>query len=129
MNPSAEELRGQGYDITVYAGDSITLDEEIDQLYDYLDKVSECDFIFINVHGDVSYFRHWSNLKKVIDKNNVSALVSGVEEAVALQYRDMFRQSDEDYLRLRWRATYSPWGRKESDMTEQITLTSKHQKI
>ena len=28
-----------------------------------------------------------------------------------------------------WRATYSPWGRKESDMTEQITLTSKHQKI
>ena len=28
-----------------------------------------------------------------------------------------------------WRATYSPWGRKESDMTERLTLTSKHQKI
>ena len=28
-----------------------------------------------------------------------------------------------------WRATYSPWGRKESDMMERLTLMSKHQKI
>ena len=101
MNAPAEELRSKGYDITVYAGDSVTLDDEIDQLRDYLDKVAECDFIFVSVHGDVSYFRHWSNLRKVIEKNKVSAIITGVEEAVALQERSLFLQSDEDWWTLR----------------------------
>ena len=97
MDSSAEELRGEGYDITMYSGDSVTLDEEIDQLYDYLDRVAGCDFIFVHAHGDVSFFRHWPNLRKVIEKNRVSAIVTGVEESISLQYRDLFLQSDEDY--------------------------------
>ena len=101
MNAPAEELRSQGYDVTVYSADSVTLDDEIDQLQDFLDKVSGCDFIFVSVHGDVSYFRHWSNLRKVIEKNKVSAILTGVEIPVALQERSLFLQSDEDYWTLR----------------------------
>ena len=97
MNQPAEELRRQGFDITIYAGDSVTLDTELDQLRDYLDKVSDCDFAFINAHGDVSFFRHWKNLKEVLEKNHVSAIVSGVDESVTLQYRDLFLQSNEDF--------------------------------
>ena len=97
MVPSAEELRGQGYDITVCAGDSVTLDSEIDKLRDFLDDVAKCDFIFVLAHGDVSFFRHWSNLKKVIEKYNVSAIVTGVDESISLQYKDLFLQSPEDY--------------------------------
>ncbi len=97
MNQPAEDLRRMGFDITIYAGDSVTLDAELDQLRDYLDKVSDCDFAFINAHGDVSFFRHWKNLKEVLEKNHVSAIVSGVEESVTLQYRDLFLQSDEDF--------------------------------
>ena len=97
MVPSAEELRGQGYDIAVYAGDSVTLDSEIDKLRDFLDVVAQCDFLFVFAHGDVSFFRHWSNLKKVIEGNKISAIVTGVDESVSLQYRDLFLQSSEDY--------------------------------
>ena len=97
MNQSAEELRKQGFDITIYAGDYVTLDTELDQLRDYLDKVSECDFAFINAHGDVSFFRHWKNLKEVLERDHVSAIVSGVEESVTLQYRNLFLQSDDDF--------------------------------
>ena len=97
MSPSAEELRGQGYDITVCAGDSVTLDSEIDKLRDFLDEVAQCDFIFIMAHGDVSFFRHWSNLRKVMEKYKVSAIVTGVDESISLQYKDLFLQSPEDY--------------------------------
>ena len=100
MNPSAEELLRQGYDITVHAGDSVTLDSEIDKLSDFFDTVAECDFIFITTHGDVSFFRHWSNLRKVIEKYKVSAIVTGVDESISLQYRDLFLQSSEDYAKL-----------------------------
>jgi len=93
----AEELRKEGYDIELVLGDSVTMDEEIDKLQDYLDRVADCDFIFVNAHGDVSYFRHWSNLKKVIDKHHISTLVSGVEDSFAVLYRDLFLQSQEDY--------------------------------
>ena len=54
MDAPASELRSRGYDIDLVSGDSVTLDEELDQLYDFLDKVSTCDFVFINAHGDVT---------------------------------------------------------------------------
>ncbi len=97
MEQPAEELRREGYEIELVLGDSVTLDEEIDQLYDYLNRVSECDFVFVYAHGDVSFFRHWSNLKKVIEKNHISAIVTGPEESISVQYRDLFLQSPEDF--------------------------------
>ena len=97
MEQPAEELRREGYDIELVLGDSVTLDEEIDQLYDYLAKISDADFVFVSAHGDVSFFRHWSNLKKVLEKNRISAIVTGPEESISIQYRDLFLQSPEDY--------------------------------
>ena len=98
MEEPAALLRSQGYDITVVSGDSVTLDEELDQLNDYLEKVADCDFLFINAHGDVTFFRHWPNLRKVLEANKVSTIVCGIDEPFALSYRDLFLQSDEDYL-------------------------------
>ena len=101
MNEPAEALRREGYDITLYAGDSVTLDEDIDKLREFLDDVSKCDFLFINGHGDVSFFRHWPNLKKVLEKNHVSAIVSGIDESLCALYRDLFLQSPEDFAIVR----------------------------
>ena len=97
MNPSADVLRSEGYDLTLVPGDSVTLDEEIDKLHDYLLEVADCDFIFVHAHGDVSYFRHWSNLRTVLEKKKVSAIVTGVDPSLSLEYRDLFLQSADDY--------------------------------
>ena len=97
MEKPAEELRREGYDIELVQGDSVTLDEEIDQLYDFLDKVAGCDFMFICAHGDVSYFRHWHNLRKVLEKEHVSAVVYGFDESASSGYRCLFLQSQEEY--------------------------------
>ena len=100
MEEPAAILRGQGYDVTVFSGDSVTLDEEPDQLYDYLENISECDFLFINAHGDVTFFRHWPNLRNILETNRVSAIVCGIDEPLALSYRNLFLQSDEDYVKV-----------------------------
>ncbi len=97
MKQPAEELRREGYEIELISGDSVTLDEEIDQLYDYLDKVSKCDFIFISAHGDVSYFRHWPNLRKVLEKNHISGIVYGYDDSTSSDMRSLFLQSSDDY--------------------------------
>ena len=97
MEQSADRLRSEGYDIELVLGDSVTLDEDLDQLYDYLDDVSTCDFIFISAHGDVSYFRHWHNLRKVIEKNRISGIVYGYDESTSPEMRSLFLQSQDDY--------------------------------
>ena len=97
LSTPAECLRKEGYDITLYSADSSVLDDEMEELYDFLERVSSCDFIFIHAHGDVTFFRHWSNLVKTLKKNDIPAIVCGVEPDVALQYRDLFLQGQEEY--------------------------------
>ena len=100
LSTPAECLRKEGYDITLYSADSSVLDDEMEELYDFLERVSSCDFIFIHAHGDVTFFRHWSNLVKTLKKNDIPAIVCGVEPDVALQYRDLFLQGQEEYERV-----------------------------
>ena len=101
MEHPAEELRKKGYEITLFQGDSVTLDDELDVLQDFLKNVSGCDFIFINAHGDVSFFRHWPNLRDILESNGVSAIVSGLDESFSLQYQGLFLQSPEDFALIR----------------------------
>ena len=97
MAPRAEELRREGHDITMYCADSTTLDEELGELSDFLEHVKKSDILFLSVHGDVSFFRHYDNLREVIESHNISMLLFGCEAPVVLSYRNYFRGSDEDY--------------------------------
>ena len=97
MAPRAEELRREGHDITMYCADSTTLDEELTELSDFLEHVKESDILFLSVHGDVSFFRHYDNLREVIESHGISTLLFGCEAPVVLSYRNYFQGSDDDY--------------------------------
>ncbi|AGI48184.1 Cobalamin biosynthesis protein CobN-related Mg-chelatase [Thermoplasmatales archaeon BRNA1] len=93
-------MRSQGYDIEFHGADSVTLDDDIDELKRFLDVVKGCDIIFLYVHGDVSYFRHWGNLREVIDTYGISAFMTGCDPEIIADWRYMFRQDDECFRTL-----------------------------
>ena len=100
MQPVAEQLRREGYDIKLNCADSTALDEDLSELTEFLKKVESTDILFLSVHGDVSFFRHYDNLKTVIEANHISTLLFGCEESVVLGYRKYFLGSDADYRKL-----------------------------
>ncbi|MCQ2078568.1 MAG: cobaltochelatase subunit CobN [archaeon] len=100
MMPLADQLRAEGYDISLHCADSSNLDENLELIPDFLRKVRSADILFVNVHGDVSYFRHFGALLTAVESSGVPMLLFGCEEAVVLQYRRYFLGSDEDYSRL-----------------------------
>lgn len=101
MKPAADRLCSEGYDIRMVCADTTALDEDIDELADFLREVRSADIVFIDVHGDVTYFRHFRNLQDTVEKSGTSILLYGCEESVVLRYREWFKGSDEDYDRLR----------------------------
>lgn len=100
MVPAAESLQKDGADIDLYCEDSSTLDEDLALIPPFLDRVRSSDILFLNVHGDVTYFRHFDKLKEVIDSSDVSVLLYGCDEDILVEYRRYFRGSDEDYTLL-----------------------------
>jgi cobaltochelatase CobN len=100
LEPAARELRKEGHEITLFCEDSTNLDEELELIPGFLDKVRKSDLLFLNVHGDVTYFRHFDSLKSLMDSSDISVLLYGCEEGVVLSYRKYFRGSDEDYTKL-----------------------------
>lgn len=101
MQPAAEKLRSEGFDIRMTCADTTALDDDIGELADFLRAVRGSDIVFIDVHGDVTYFKHFRNLQDVVEKSGVSILLYGCEESVVLRYRQWFRGSDADYDALR----------------------------
>lgn len=89
------------YDIDLTCGDAVSLDDDPECLRDFLRKVGTCDFMLICVHGDVTYFRHFRELKDALDRSGCSALLVCSEPETTAEYRPLFRQGDEDYLMLR----------------------------
>ncbi len=100
MVPIVESLRKDGANIDLYCEDSSTLDEDIALIPKFFERVSNSDILFINVHGDVTYFRHFDKLKKILDSSNVSVLLYGCDEDILTEYRRYFRGSDEEYSML-----------------------------
>lgn len=93
--------RLKGYDIKVTAADSLALDQNLDKLSDFLLSVPTFDFMVIHVHGDVSYFKHFEELRLALESSKCSALLICSEFNTTALYRYMFRQSDEDYAIVR----------------------------
>ena len=100
LEPAARELRKEGHEITLFCEDSATLDQELELIPGFLEKVRKSDLLLLNVHGDVTYFRHFDSLKNLMDSSDIPVLLYGCEEAVVLSYRKYFRGSDEDYSKL-----------------------------
>ncbi len=100
LEPSVGILKEQGLDIAFFGADSVTLDEDLPALLKFLDVVAECDFIFIYVHGDVSFFRHWGNLRTIIDAHKIPAILTGCETDLIAQYHYMFRHGEEEFRKL-----------------------------
>ncbi len=97
MMPVAESLRKTGADIDLYCVDSSTLDEDLTLIPPFLERVRSSDILFLNVHGDVTYFRHFDKLKETIESSSVSVLLYGCDEDILADYRRYFRGSDEEY--------------------------------
>ena len=91
----------QDYNLDISVADSMALDENLDRLADFLQIVPTLDFMVIHVHGDVSYFRHFAELKKVLESSGCSALLVCGEFETTAQYRYLFRQDDEQYAVVR----------------------------
>ena len=89
-----------GYDLNVHYVDSVALDEDLDRLADFIRLVPTLDFMIIHVHGDVSFFRHFDEVRKALEANRVSAILQCTEAETTLQYRYLFRQGDDDYDRI-----------------------------
>ena len=101
MRPAADGLVSEGYDVVMVCADAVVLDDDPERLADFIRTVRRSDILFIDVHGDVSYFKHFRNLKDAVERSGISALLYGCEESVVLGYRDMFDGDDEDYGMLR----------------------------
>ena len=85
------------FDLRISVADSMSLDEDLDRLADFLRLVRELDFMVIHVHGDVSYFRHFEELRKTLESSKCSALLVCGEFGTTAQYRYLFRQDDSQY--------------------------------
>ena len=88
------------HDLDVRCVDSVALDEDLDRLADFLKIIPEIDLMLIHVHGDVSYFRHWEEVRRRIEETGCSALLNCTEFETTAEYRYLFRQGDEDYTRI-----------------------------
>ena len=93
--------RLKDYDLSITTADSMVLDEDLDRLADFLRLVPTLDFMVIHVHGDVSYFRHFSELKRTLEASNCSALLICSEFDTTAEYRYLFKQDDEQYAIVR----------------------------
>ena len=96
MKPAADGLVSEGYDVVMVCADAVVLDDDPERLADFIRTVRRSDILFIDVHGDVSYFKHFRNLKDAVERSGISTLLYGCEESVVLGYRDMFDGDDED---------------------------------
>ena len=92
--------RLSGYDLDVYAVDGVALDEDLDRLADFVRLIPTLDFIIIHVHGDVSYFKHFDEVKRAIENAKVSAILNCTEFETTAEYRYLFRQEEPEYIRL-----------------------------
>ena len=92
--------RLSGYDLDVYAVDGVALDEDLDRLADFVRMIPTLDFIIIHVHGDVSYFKHFDEVKRAIENAKVSAILNCTEFETTAEYRYLFRQEEPEYIRL-----------------------------
>lgn len=97
MEPVVKILRKQGAEIDLYCEDSSTLDRNLDKIPSFLERVCFSDILFLSVHGDVSYFRHFDKLKEILDSSNISVLLYGCDEDVLKEYRHYFRGNDDEY--------------------------------
>lgn len=97
MEPAATYFRGMGYAVNLLCEDSFTLDSELEKIPDFMSAVADSDILFVSVHGDVSYFKHFDTLRKVFESSDTSVLIYGCEESVLTEYRRYFHGSDEDY--------------------------------
>ncbi len=100
LAPAVARL-SEDYDIELICGDAVDLDGDPERLGDFLKKIKTCDSMLICVHGDVTYFRHFRELKDTLDGSGCSALLVCSEPETTAEYRALFRQGDEDYLMLR----------------------------
>lgn len=87
----------KGHDLEVHCVDSTALDEDLDRLYDFIRLIPNTDFILIHVHGDMSYFRHWDEVKRTIENSKVPALLDCTEFETTKENRYLFTLGDEDY--------------------------------
>lgn len=97
MRPAAEALVASGYDVEMSCADAVALDDDPERLAAFLGTVRRSDILFIDVHGDVSYFKHFGSLRNEVERSGVNTLLFGCEEAVVLGYRGWFDGNDEDY--------------------------------
>ena len=88
------------HDLDIHAVDSVALDEDLDRLSDFLRLIPSLDFMIIHVHGDVSYFRHWGDVKRKIEESQISAIFNCTEFETTAEHRYLFRQGDEEYKRI-----------------------------
>ena len=88
------------YDLDVHYVDSVALDEDLDKLADFIRVIPTLDFMILHVHGDVSFFRHFDEVRKALETNKVSTILQCTEAETTIQYRYLFRQSDDDYDRI-----------------------------
>ena len=98
MDEAAKALWNEGFKFELICADSKDLNEDI-LLHDrILKSVERSELILIRVHGDVSYYKKFNILEKVIQSSECSVLLEcGSDPEVTLRYRYMFKQSDEEY--------------------------------
>ncbi|MCQ2085615.1 MAG: hypothetical protein MJZ21_05685, partial [archaeon] len=101
MSNACARFHDEGHDITLHCADSHVLDDELERIPEFLEQVKKSDILFVNVHGDVTGFRHFENLLFTVKTSGVPMLLFGCEDAVVFQYRSYFKWSDEDYNLLR----------------------------
>lgn len=94
---AAKNLREESCSINViqYCSEELDKNEEI---FSYvLKQFSSADFIIINLHGSVPYFKKFPRLREAINSGNIPVfLISTIDEEMA-EYRSWFPFSNDDY--------------------------------
>ncbi|MCQ2071207.1 MAG: cobaltochelatase subunit CobN, partial [archaeon] len=97
LRPVAGKLVSEGHDISVIGSDSVYLDEHPEEIPAFMEDFCSCDFAEINVHGDLTHFRHYRRFMERIAVSGCSILLRSTEPETIAEYRHLFRQSDEEY--------------------------------
>ncbi len=101
LDPSAERLRSEGYDISVRAFDAVTMDSDLSKLMEFLDCIGTLDFLVIHVHGDVSYFKHFDEALARIESSDCSCILTCTEPETTAKYRYLCKQGDAEFAMIR----------------------------
>lgn len=94
----AEALVKEGYDIELGCFDYKDLNEDILKHDAFLRTLRTADFIFVQVHGDVTYYKRYDQFEKALRLSNIPVILfCNSDPDVTARHRDLFRYSDEDF--------------------------------